>query len=65
MQGTKKLDSIISIKLCSDTYWIVTSFIPIEIIIFAFFAYKYLRKEEELKEKCNYEYDVSDLKINF
>lgn len=65
MQGTKKTASIIGIEICSNTYWVITSLIPIELFIFSYIAYKYLIYEEKMKESCNYEYDKSDMKINF
>jgi hypothetical protein len=63
MQGTKSMPSIINIKLCSDTYWKVTAFLPVLILIFVTFSYKYLRREEMIKVKYGYEYDAQDLRI--
>ena len=50
--------------MCTSEYWIATSLIPIIIVIYTVFSYKFLLEEERIKFHCGYDYDELDIIIN-
>ncbi len=48
--------SIIGEKKCSDNYWITTSMVAVDVIIFVIIGFYTLRNLEKLKVKLNYKF---------
>jgi uncharacterized membrane protein YfcA len=65
MRGGSGFKSILDLKRCSTSYWLMSAALPIITIICSILVKIYLKREEDYKKFHNYEFDSRDMKIDW